>query len=293
MNKRPCTCERVHKGKPWGTEHGNTCWHCWRFWHLKDHNLALGGDGKVYEWLPELKRPVQFDPAPPITLAPKSSRAVVTVAAGPNGEEILAISGARLAAYAARCDADFVVLRPPLNIRFPLAAKWHVAPVLDWYERIAFIDADILVPPSAGNIFDAVPAGAFGIVDELRYVLRTWPGLITGYQRYREAQGLGRGWVPHYLNSGVYVADRQHQAALAPPAKPCQINHCIEQHQLNAMLDTLGVPVHLLNERWNYQWWPRQSFDGATADSLLHFSAIFDHGERVERMRAALNRPPV
>lgn len=286
---RSCTCDRVHRGKPWGTEHGNTCWPCWNFYHVAAANISQGGDGKVHEWIADAKRPVQFDPPGPITIpiTPVRPRAVVTVASGDKGEELLAISEPSLAAYAERCGADYIVLHPPLNQRFPLAAKWHVAGVLDHYERIAFIDADVLVPPSAGNIFDAVPRGAFGIVDELRYVLRGWPGLVAGYQRFREGQGLGRAFVPHYLNSGVYVAERSHKAALAAPVKPCHVDHCIEQHQLNAMLDTLGVPVHLLPERWNFQWWPRQSFDGATPDALLHFSAIFDHGERVQRMRDA------
>lgn len=291
--KRACTCDRVHKGKPWGTEHGNTCWPCWSFYHVAAANLAQGGDGKVYDWIAEAKRPVQFDPPGPIALTPKSSIAVVTVAAGPNGEELLAISEPGLRAYAARCNADFLVLRPPLNIRFPLAAKWHVAGVLDHYSRIAFIDADVLVPSTAASIFDAVPLGSFGVVDELRYVLRGWPGLIAGYQRFREGQGLGRAYVPHYLNSGVYVAEKQHKAALAHPAKPTHVDHCTEQHQLNAMLDTLGVPVHLLAEKWNYQWWPRQSFADAPPDAMLHFSAIFDHGERVQRMRTAASAPPV
>lgn len=285
--KRTCTCDRVHIGKPWGTEHGNTCWPCWSFHHVREHNLAQGGDGKVYEWLAEAKRLVSFAPPQSISLTPKSPRAVVTVASGPKGEEILAISGPSLRDYAARCGADFLALRPPLNARFPLAAKWHVAPLLDHYERIAFIDADILVPSTAGNIFDASPRGTFAAVDELQHVLRGWPGLIAGYQRFRETQGLGRAFVPHYLNSGVYVAERQHKAALAAPVKPCHVDHCIEQHLLNAMLDTLGTPVHLLPERWNYQWWPRRSFADAPPDVLLHFSAIFDHGERLERMRAA------
>jgi len=283
---RTCTCDRVHIGKPWGTEHGNTCWPCWSFHHVREHNLSQGGDGNVHEWLAEIRRPVQFDPPPPVACSPKSPRAVVTVAAGPKGEQILEISEPSLRAYAARCGADLVVLRPPLNPRFPLAAKWHVAPVFDHYERIAFIDADILIPPSAGNIFDEVPRGKFGIFDELHFVLRGWPGLIAGYQRFREGQGLGRAFVPWYLNSGVYVAERQHRAALATPVKPCHVDHCVEQHQLNAMLDTLGVPVHLLAEKWNFQWWPRQSFDGAPPDAMLHFSAIFDHGERLERMKA-------
>ncbi len=291
--KRTCTCDRVHIGKPWGTEHGNTCWPCWSFHHVREHNLAQGGDGKVYEWLAEAKRLVSFAPPQSISLTPKSPRAVVTVASGPKGEETLAISGPSLRDYAERCGADLVVLRPPLNPRFPLAAKWHVAPVFDHYERIAFIDADILIPPSAGNIFDEVPRGKFGIFDELHFVLRRWPGLIAGYQRFREGQGLGRAFVPWYLNSGVYVAERQHRAALATPVKPCHVDHCVEQHQLNAMLDTLGVPVHLLAEKWNFQWWPRQSFDGAPPDAMLHFSAIFDHGERLERMRKAASRSPV
>lgn len=290
---RPCTCDRVQLGKPWGPEYGQTCWPCWAFHHLKEFNLRWGGDGKVREWLAEARRPVQFDPPPPIVLSPKHPRAVVTVAAGEKGEQILAISESRLRAYAERCNADFVILRPPLNLRFPLAAKWHVGPVLDHYSRIAFIDADILVPESAGSLFDQVPPGSFGIFDELQFVLRGWPGLIAGYQRYRETQGLGRGYVPHYLNSGVYVCERSHKAALAQPVKPCGIDHCIEQHQLNAMLDTLGTPIHLLPEKWNYQWWPRQSFEGASPDALLHFSAIFNHEERLERMRKCATHPPL
>lgn len=282
---RPCTCERIVKGQPWGDEFDQHCWDCWRYWHLAEHNLALGGDGVTIPWLPAVATPVHFDPPPPLDLTPRSSRAVVTAVTGDKGRDIFDISGPLLRRYAERCGADFVLLTPPHNVRFPLASKWHVASVLEHYERIAFLDADIIVRESVPNIFDATDPAKFAACCELPEILRDYPGMIEQYQQARLGQQMPRATVTRYINSGVYVASRQHREALATPQHACRVTHCIEQDYLNARLQYLNTPVQILPAKFNYQWWTNRNFDAAPGDAILHFSAMWDYAERLAAMK--------
>ena len=76
--------------------------------------------------------------------------------------------------YCQRHKLELVVLEGPIDSsprargRSPAWQKClvHQADVLGGYDRIAWLDADIVVSPEAPNVFDAVPADFIGAVDD-------------------------------------------------------------------------------------------------------------------------------
>jgi hypothetical protein len=228
----------------------------------------------------------------------RSPLAVVTCAAGPEGRDLLAVSGPWLRAYAARLGADFIALDWPGAAGFPLSAKFALHHVVAAYERTAFLDADTVADPDlAPDLFALVPADSVGIYDDLPGLLRgtAGAGLVAHeYQRFREVTGLGRVSVGFYGNTGVMAFARGHAPLLAPPTVPVPPLHCGEQHWLVARLVDSGVPLFRLPATCNYQWWEFDGFRGPQPrEAVFHFSGIRPGktaAERVAVMRETITR---
>ena len=290
---RPCLCDRVRLGRPWD---GTDCWPCWAFHHLPAFHRAGGGTGGVVAFAPadHARPPLSAAPLvtvpgpPPLALRPRWPRAVVTVAHGPEGEELLAVSGPLMAAYAARLRADFVVLDWPGPPAWPMGAKFGIGRALEHYARVLYADADVLFMPGCPNLFGETPAGHWGGYDDRPYLTarRQAAAVLDELTGLRVQQGLGYAPPPPwYLNTGVFVCDRAHRGVLAPPAGPIPASHLSEQHLFNARLLDAGGPVRLLDRACNYQWWTDAGFTDPPRRAVLHFSGLKDHAERVRQMR--------
>lgn len=307
--RQGCVCDRVRKGQRFDSE--KDCPHCWAFWHRPAVNLARGGDGRVFLLPASPDSPSSTTkgcgcgcgkcvtvPSPPtLTLTPASTRAVVTVAVGEEGQRLHAATGEHLCAYAERVGADLVILDWHGHPDWPMSAKFAIPRVLDHYDRIAYVDADVLLRPAAPNLFDLCPADHFGAVDELPWH-RAQPrfGREKGYLEFRRR--LGFRDVPHlpwYFNCGVYVCPREYQWLLLPPPGPIPAAHCSEQDLVNArLLDAclLGaVRVRQLDRRANWQNWTDHGFAAAPADAVLHWSGAGDgRQDRAAEIRAWAGR---
>jgi hypothetical protein len=80
-------------------------------------------------------------------------RAIVTMAIGPVGEQMLAVSEPLMRLYAERTKAAFLVIRDPYPDLHLWFAKFHLNDVLKEYRRVLFLDADVLVACDAPDIF--------------------------------------------------------------------------------------------------------------------------------------------
>ncbi|HEY1188881.1 MAG TPA: class I SAM-dependent methyltransferase [Gemmata sp.] len=223
-------------------------------------------------------------PQPPaLHLTPTRTRALVTVVVGEEAQRCFAASGPLMRRYAARVGADFVVLDWPGNPAWPISAKFALARALDHYERIAYVDADVLLRPRCVDLFAMCAPHEFGFVDELPQA-RLQPnwGTEARYQRFRADMGFRT--VPHlpwYMNTGVMVVPRGHGALLLPPPGPMPTHHCAEQDHTGARLLDSGLPYRLLDRRCNWQNWTDPGFRSAPPDAVLHWSGA--GGARVSR----------
>jgi len=95
--------------------------------------------------------------------------AVCTLCIGPEAEAFKIYSHDSFQKYADKINADFVVIDSP-KINYtntktinPLKfEKYQVYEILEEYERVLFIDNDILITPHAPNIFLEVPQDKIG-----------------------------------------------------------------------------------------------------------------------------------
>jgi hypothetical protein len=95
-------------------------------------------------------------------------RLVLTLGLGPEGQAFLHLSLPFLAAYARRIGADCRVITQPTQ-GDPLMwnfEKFQIQSYFRDYERILYVDADVLVLPHAPDIFAAVGARDFAAWDE-------------------------------------------------------------------------------------------------------------------------------
>lgn len=146
---------------------------------------------------------------------------VVTVVSGGNYQKLAAISVPPMLAYAERIGADFHSLTERGSQDAP--ANWEkmrLKSLLEKYERIIFIDADILVKPSAPNLFDAVPTGKLGMLNEAAYRPPTvFKPMYEGWVRKMATKnGIPMPALTEYFNTGVIVMDRSHAGLFDLPA---------------------------------------------------------------------------
>jgi hypothetical protein len=232
-------------------------------------------------------------PVPPaLGLTPAREGALVTIAAGPIGRKLLAVSEPSLRAYAERLGLDFVILDWPGDPRWPMSSKFALTRVLEHYSRIVYVDADVLIPDGAPDLLALTPPGTIGAYNDLPEVLVTaWP-FADEYQRVRETQDLPRAPLPNYVNTGIMVFDRSAARVFTVPGKPIPPLHCSEQHWWVMRMHDTGTPLTLWPKECNWQWWTDKGFRKAPETAILHFSGMQEYSveERIRQMRLRISR---
>jgi len=144
---------------------------------------------------------------------------------------------------------------PKVNWNHYYCERFHLVELLKEYDRVLYLDADIVATPTAENIFDVVPPEAFGafnenrlyhamdrdpMVEALLHLCPQWPK-IDG--RYR------------FFNAGVMLASKNHVTAFegfrSPPDEPALWLHWPEQTYLNYLTVCAGLPFHDIGRKFN------------------------------------------
>lgn len=224
-------------------------------------------------------------PQPPqLNLTPTKKLALVTVVVGESARAMFAITRPFMEQYAARLNADLVILQWPGHPQWPMSSKFAIGKVLDYYDRIAYVDADVLLRPGCVDLFAACEPHEFGAVDELWDHRRAPEHKIEAeYVNWRRSHGFPEAIPTYYGNLGVMVVPKSHQAILLPPVGPIETLHCGEQHHTNAQLLASGLPWRDLDRRCNWQWWLDSGFENAPTDAILHIGASTPN--RMEELR--------
>lgn len=144
---------------------------------------------------------------------------------------------------------DLTVLRWRRRWRNLHLEKFQIHDLLEDYDRILYLDADVLIHPDAPNLFDRVPENAFGAVNEQL-------GLEAPKreQEWRWMQRrLGRlPNTPHrYFNAGVMLFSRQHQELFAHRGRRFAAGRWPDQNTLNYYAQREAVQMCWLSEEWN------------------------------------------
>jgi lipopolysaccharide biosynthesis glycosyltransferase len=175
------------------------------------------------------------------------NKAIVTIVSGEKFEQIWTRTEPFFVKYAEKCDADLIVLQGAEGqLPSPHWIKFSVYDLLrKEFDRIAFIDADILIRDDTPSLFDVVPEDQFGIFNEGQFTNRS----ICIYEMLKVYKVQDFRYDGHtYYNTGVFVCSRQHRHIfkVTEEVKPLR-NSFGEQTFLNMkiMLSTCKVyPLH-------------------------------------------------
>ncbi len=114
--------------------------------------------------------------------------------------------------YARRCGADFVVIREPKfqHLGQLYYEKFQLFEILESYERVLYLDNDVLVSPDSPNLFELTPIDHFAASSE-----ETWSKVPDCKNAILTELGEIR-WMYPYFNAGVMLACRAHREVFNP-----------------------------------------------------------------------------
>lgn len=206
-------------------------------------------------------------------------RAIVSVVIGDEYRRIWdAVSRGSWERYAATCGYDLVIVTQPLDRSdrgLGRSPAWQKLLVLDqpWagqYERIVFLDADIIISDGAPDVVESAPDPAkvgvcvsggqlseagWHIYLERLYKFRIHPSRVEAARLMHEggrlsADGITDPAVP-MLNTGVMVLSPQHNDLLLATYAKDGASRLYEQPHLSQDLFRAGL-IHPISPRFNW-----------------------------------------
>jgi lipopolysaccharide biosynthesis glycosyltransferase len=151
--------------------------------------------------------------------------------------------------YAAAIDADFVVVDEQGDHSLPHFAKLDLARLLNEYDRICYVDSDVIIRPDSPDIFREVPIEAVGACDEAefapdrRITFREFCVIMDCPVNEKE------GYTLPYFNTGVMVFSRCHKGIFIQPSR--EIRSYYEQTYLNFLFYITRTTMYRLTYMYN------------------------------------------
>ena len=220
--------------------------------------------------------------------------AIATITIGEKFWKMASYTHPLIKEYAEKCGADFIVLDSrKMYEKCGLATyeRFQLYELFDTYDRIAFIDTDILVSPDSPSIFELTPAGKIGASSEEVYSQSARDKEVT-----QEVLG-NVDWNKVYFNAGMILLDRSHKELLNPDSpglthwakgdfRDNHVNLLNDQPFINHRSNLLGFEVHDLGQRFNRT---RAIHNTSTRFNsyFIHYAGPSGHryGERIDQIR--------
>lgn len=188
-------------------------------------------------------------------MKPKGRTAVVTLAIGRKANSIAALTHPLMSAYASKIGSDFVVInRRAKNRRHAKFEKFQIYDLLLNYNRILYLDIDILVMPECPNIFELVPRRKFGAFFDSEVTgnkadIPEWrTEEIEDFQcRYGNID-----WHSTYFNTGVMVVSKPHRHIFDYNKPLHKGKRFVDQTQINYNFQKAKAPAFDVGPKFNY-----------------------------------------
>lgn len=229
----------------------------------------------------------------------KKSTAVVTLCMGRSYEDILQLSRPFMEIYAAKIDADFkIITTSSTETEIEYYEKFQLYSLLEDYERILFLDADILVTPKCPNLFEIVPESHFGAFLVSRYSDLHDQAIAIAQELLGDI-----GWKKDYFNSGVMIFSRMHREVFNYHNHAFKIwssysrSHngtFLDQTLLNYNVFKLKIPVFDIGYKYNHTTAPRNSSQRFRSYIIHYPGKGHRKGDKLEQIRkdaAVLQQP--
>lgn len=173
--------------------------------------------------------------------------ALLTIAIGDKYQTMGQITHPYMQKYAQKIGADFIVIdKQKISQTTPHWEKFQLLDYLEKYDRILFLDTDVLVKKNCPNIFDIVPEEKIGAFNEASFTARRDIAIETCAEAYRMKDFR---WDGMYYNTGVMVVSKCHRMLFRKP--PQEIFNFYEQSYINVMIQRTQTPVFNLPYFYN------------------------------------------
>jgi hypothetical protein len=171
-------------------------------------------------------------------------KAVVTVCAGDRYKQISLLTHPSISGYADRIGAEFIVLDGS-----DIDAHWQklkIGKLLLCYDRILYLDTDLLVREDCPDLISMVPDDKVGMFNEGRFSPRE---ASLREACYKYSIDIPK-WDGSYYNTGVMVLSRKHIDLFSMPTRIEDLGMW-EQGYLNATILSRKIPVDDLDHTFN------------------------------------------
>ena len=247
------------------------------------------------------------------------SMALVTLVIGKRHENIYKITNKSLSNYAKKIKADFILydgekykitkadgqkeilystFSKKINFKnnilgnsqiskeqlwqLYIIKKIDVVELLKKYERIVFVDCDIIIRNDAPNIFEEVPSQMVGMYNESESFnnyrgkpIEEWCEIFN----LNKSEFLHSSWDGSYYNSGVIVFSRGHKKLFNRP-KFLENKRFFEQNHLNKNIMNFKIPMYQLSHSFNRMFFIDPLVPDSRHDSFfIHYAGSWDNLE--------------
>ncbi len=195
----------------------------------------------------------------------KERRCIFTVAIGRDSKWLFNITHSFMRDYAKKCGADFVVVDDNwrANNEHPCLLKQAVNSFWYRYDRVLYVDSDILIKPDSPNIFEEVPVGFLGVFDEFSYSNILMKERKSGYiLKYVEKHNemypndciiLPDSTQDGFYNMGVFLCSKDtnpHQP-VGNKIMRLEVSPHYDQVFCNVQIKKNKIPIKSLSSKWN------------------------------------------
>lgn len=180
----------------------------------------------------------------------RSRRAVLVQVVGPAAQAVHLVTRDAQAAYADSIGADYKILRPKeVHSVYSKACAFHYT---RYYDQSLILDVDVLPTGLAPNIFDLVPQGSWGVVDDSAMRPRhQWHDHQRDFNHLMDRKGLPTSYMGRVANTGVIVAPHNAEAiCYNEDRQPCR-NNREEKVWFTYNLERARQKVVWLHDLWN------------------------------------------
>ena len=221
-------------------------------------------------------------------ITPKEKRAIVTLVIGDKARSMLDIGFDLLTNYADKTHSRLVVINEEkIKLEgFPNLEKFQIVEILDNYDRVLYLDADILIHPNCPDIFDVVSNNSFGAVTD--NTDNVWGNL----NRYDEMINVQRSlgyikWYSGYFNTGVMLLSKEHKGIFDNPSDRLKFeSQFSDQTLLNYNFVKYGYKFYCLDKKFNgmeiNSFSSRMEPQNKTKAYIMHFAR---EGDRLKQMK--------
>lgn len=217
-----------------------------------------------------------------------SKNLIFTESSGSILKEVASFTIPLMEKYAKKINANFIYDYKKEELGCPLYGKFKIKNFLKHFDRILFLNIDILVKPNSPNIFEIVEEGSYAAFGEGFHCNAN--DHLERFQLLKEASEnfeISRKdfeFETDYFNSGVFIAEKIHEVLFEMPEDSLYMNDVkSEQNVINLRIKlnkfkTFSLPIEFNSMNWR---WSKNYLDEGF---FIHYAGI-PHNERIALIR--------